>query len=211
MIHPEVKPYLLNTILPRYAAYDKGHNEDHILKVVANAMALSAFYPVDETMLYVAAIYHDLGLCQGRTLHHIHSAELFLEDAFLQPYFDEAQRKTIAEAIEDHRASSKSEPRSIYGKLLAEADRDIHAVNIVRRTVQYGLMHYPELNQEEHYERLYAHLQAKYAEGGYLRLWIPESDNATQLAQLRAMMKQEGALKKLFDELYTYEKSESCV
>ena len=72
-------------------------------------------------------------------------------------------------------------------------------------------MHYPELNQEEHYERLYAHLQAKYAEGGYLRLWIPESDNATQLAQLRAMMKQEGALKKLFDELYTYEKSESCV
>ncbi len=211
MIHPEVKHYLVHTILPRYAAYDKGHNQDHIVKVANNAMALAAHYPVDETMLYVAAIYHDLGLCHGRELHHIHSAKLFLEDTFLQPYFDEAQRKTIAEAIEDHRASSKGEPRSIYGKLLAEADRDINAVNIVRRTVQYGLAHYPEMNKQQLYERLDAHLQEKYAEGGYLRLWIPESDNAAQLAQLRALLKQEDVLKKLFEEFYIQETGQSPV
>lgn len=51
----------------------------------------------------------------------------------------------MREAVEDHRASSDHEPRTIYGRIVAEADRCIDPPTIVRRTIQYGLANYPEL------------------------------------------------------------------
>lgn len=45
---------------------------------------------------------------------------------------------SFAQAAEDHRASGRSEPRSIYGKLVAEADRVIDCETIIRRTIQFG-------------------------------------------------------------------------
>ena len=54
----------------------------------------------------------------------------------------------MKEAVEDHRASNKHVPRSIYGKIVAEADRIIDPDITLRRTVQYGLSNYPELDKE---------------------------------------------------------------
>ena len=45
--------------------------------------------------------------------------------------------------VEDHRASTDHEPRSIYGKIVAEADRIIDPDITLRRTVQYGLKQNP--------------------------------------------------------------------
>lgn len=42
----------------------------------------------------------------------------------------------MREAVEDHRASSDHEPRSIYGKIVAEADRIIDTDTTLRRTVR---------------------------------------------------------------------------
>lgn len=44
----------------------------------------------------------------------------------------------MKEAVEDHRASSSRQPRSIYGKIVAEADRDIDVHEIFLRAIQYG-------------------------------------------------------------------------
>ena len=44
--------------------------------------------------------------------------------------------KLMKEAVEDHRASSKNPPRSIYGKIVAEADRDINPLKIIKRTIK---------------------------------------------------------------------------
>ena len=39
-----------------------------------------------------------------------------------------------ARAAKDHRASSDHEPRDIYGKIVAEADRQIVPETVIRRT-----------------------------------------------------------------------------
>ena len=123
-------------------------------------------------------------------------------DRNLRQWFSEDRIETMAQAVEDHRASSDHEPRSIYGKIVAEADRQIDPETIIRRTVQYGLSHYPELDREGHWLRMLDHLNEKYAEGGYLKLWIPESDNALKLKELHGIIKDREYLKSLFDKFY---------
>ena len=111
----------------------------------------------------------------------------------------------MRDAIEDHRASSDHAPRTIYGRIVAEADRCLDPETVIRRTIQYGLANYPELDREDQYRRCVDHLTHKYAEGGYLRLWIPESDNALRLARLRELIRNRQELRRLFDEIFDRE------
>lgn len=108
----------------------------------------------------------------------------------------------MAQAVEDHRASLDHEPRSIYGKIVAEGDRYIEPEKIIERTVQYGLDHYPELDKEGHWQRTLDHLHEKYGEGGYLKLWFPESPNVERLNSLREIIKDEPRLRRIFDRIY---------
>ena len=78
---------------------------------------------------------------------------------------------------------------------------------IIRRTVQFGLSHYPELDREGHWQRTLEHLHEKYAEGGYLHLLIPGSPNEEPLARLRAVIKDTSLLRKMFEEIYSEELS----
>ena len=109
----------------------------------------------------------------------------------------------IAQAAEDHRASSDHEPRTIYGKIIAEADRQIIPESIILRTVQYGFKHYPEFDKEGHWARTCEHMAEKYDEGGYLKLWIPESRNALGLAELRAIIHEKSRLRAMFEAAYS--------
>ena len=205
MIRKEIKDYIEQHILPRYETFDAAHRTDHATTVIERSMKLAQHYEVNEEMVYVVAAYHDIGLEFGREMHHRESARLVMEDKELCRWFSVEQRTTIAEAAEDHRASAKCEPRSIYGRIVAEADRAIEPISIVRRTVQYGLAHYPHLAKEEHWLRTVEHLEEKYAEGGYLKLWIAESDNATKLEELRAIIKDKARLREIFELIFEQE------
>ena len=127
-------------------------------------------------MVYAIAAYHDTGICEGRETHHLVSGRIIREDERLHDWFDEQQIETMAQAAEDHRASSTHEPRSIYGKIVAEADRLIVPETVIKRTIQYGLDHYPDYDKEGQYQRFKEHMTEKYSDRGYLRLWLPESD-----------------------------------
>ena len=186
-----MKHYIETAILPRYKDFDPAHRTDHVLQVIAESLKLSKHYDVDERMVYTIAAYHDIGLCEGRERHHLVSGRMLRADERLHEWFTDEEIETMAQAVEDHRASLDHAPRSIYGRIVAEADRLIDPMTVLLRTVQYGLSHYPELDKEEHYQRYCEHLQEKYAEGGYLKLWIPESDNAARLAELRALIADE--------------------
>ncbi len=203
---PGLQAYIEAEILPRYDAFDKAHRRPHVERVIRDALALAAFYPVDRDMVYAAAAYHDTGLCEGREVHHLVSGRIIREDPVLPRWFSPEQIETVAQAAEDHRASLKNAPRSIYGRIIAEADRQIEPETIIRRTVQFGLAHYPEIDREGHWARTLEHLHEKYAEGGYLRLWIPESPNAEKLAQLRRMIADEALLRTLFERFYEEER-----
>ena len=117
-------------------------------------------------------------------------------------WFSPEQIEQIAEAAEDHRASAKAEPRSIYGKIVAEADRLIDQETIIRRTLLYGMSRYPDMSPSEQTARALEHLYDKYGEGGYLRLWIPWSDNAEKLRELRALLADRSAAEAEVARLY---------
>jgi len=204
-MNEHLKEYVENEVIPRYAFFDKAHREDHVRSVIDEALRLAGFYDVDVDMVYAAAAFHDTGLVEGRETHHLVSGRIIREDPRLPEWFTPGQIETIAQAAEDHRASGTSDPRSIYGKIIAEADRDIIPLKILRRTVQYGLEHYPELSREEHWARFVGHLHEKYYYGGYLRLFIPESKNATSLEELRQIIRDETSLRVTFDTLYDQE------
>ena len=207
MIQQEIKSYIEQNILPRYDSFDAAHQRNHAEEVIVRSMALAEHYDVDENMVYAIAAYHDTGLCEGRDTHHLVSGRIIREDQRLREWFTEEQIETLAQAAEDHRASSGHEPRSIYGKIVAEADRLISPEKVIRRTIQFGLDHYPELDKEGQYQRFKAHLLEKYSDTGYLRLWIPESDNAPRLEELRKIIRDEEKMRKAFDQ--TFEKTKS--
>ena len=195
--------YIEQEILPRYEHFDAAHQRNHAEEVIARSLDLAKHYEVDFNMVYAIAAYHDTGLCEGRDTHHLVSGRIIREDKELQEWFDEGQIETMAQAAEDHRASSGHEPRSIYGKIVAEADRLITSEKVIRRTIQYGLDHYPGLDKECQYQRFRQHLLEKYSDRGYLRLWIPESDNAVRLEELRKVIRDESALKEAFEQAFT--------
>ena len=207
MIQPQLKSYIEQQILSRYDHFDAAHQRNHAEEVIARSMALAKHYDVDENMVYAIAAYHDTGLCEGRDNHHLVSGRIIREDQRLREWFTEDQIETMAQAAEDHRASSGHEPRSIYGKIVAEADRLISPEKVIRRTIQFGLDHYPELDKEGQYQRFKAHLLEKYSDTGYLRLWIPESDNAPRLEELRKIIRDEKKMRKAFEQ--TFEKAKS--
>ena len=204
-VDPALASFVEADVVSRYAGFDKAHRQDHARSVVSRALDLDEYYPVSRNILYAAAACHDLGLSVDRATHHLESGRIIREMTELREWFDPEEIEMIAQAAEDHRASATGEPRSIYGRIVAEADRLIEPEQIIRRTMQYGFAHYPGLGKEEHWQRTLEHLHEKYAEGGYLRLWIPESPNAASLAELRSIIRDEPHLRTLFDRLWTEE------
>ncbi len=202
LLNKGLTEYIERNILHLYDSFDKAHQRDHALSVIERSLRLSEHYDVDTDMVYAIAAYHDVGLCEGRETHHTVSKRIMLNDSNLRQWFSEEQIKVMADAAEDHRASSGHEPRSIYGKIVAEADRLIDPAKVMLRTIQYGLDHYPELDKEGQYQRFKQHLIEKYSDTGYIKLWLPESDNAPRLEELRKIIRSEDKLKECFEQLY---------
>ena len=202
MIRQEIIDYVEGEIIPRYDGFDAAHRRDHVLTVIEQSIAIAKHYDVDTELVYTIAAYHDTGLCRGREHHHTESRNIVLSDTTLRRWFSEEQIATMADAVEDHRASLGREPRTIYGRIVAEADRVIEPRTIIRRTIQFTLTNYPELGREQGYERMVEHLNEKYNYGGYLRLWIAESENAKRLEELRQIIAQPELLRQLYDEIY---------
>ncbi|MEG1642575.1 MAG: HD domain-containing protein [Bacteroidales bacterium] len=204
-INNEIEKYVTDEILPRYSCFDKAHNICHVTRVIQESLLLVSHFSVNPDMVYTIAAYHDLGLIAGREEHHKISGSILRADCKLQRWFIPEDITVMAEAVEDHRASASCEPRSIYGKIVAEADRDIEPLIVLRRAVQYGLSKYSVLTKEAQFARFRAHIDEKYGKEGYIKLWIPFSRNAEGLSRLRAMLLDENLLHGVFDEIYNEE------
>lgn len=205
-IDTDLIAYVESEIIPRYDLFDKAHDRQHVLTVISESMELAKNIDgIDLDMVYAIAAFHDTGLCRDRKTHHIVSGEIIQADTALRRWFSEEEVVTMKEAVEDHRASADHEPRSIYGRIVAEADRIIDTDTTLRRTVQFGLKHHPELDKEQQYERFVAHLNEKYAPGGYLKLWFTESKNALQLRKLQSVICNEEQLRSHFEKIFNEE------
>ncbi len=204
-VNLEIMQFVETQILPKYNTFGESHGLRHVNRVIKNSLRLVPMTGANIDMVYVIAAYHDLGMSGPRAIHHITSGKILQADARLKRWFSPEQIKIMKEAVEDHRASSSRQPRSIYGKIVAEADRDIDVHEIFLRAIQYGKENYPEKSQEEQWQRFEAHMLEKYSRNGYIKLWIPNSPNAEALNKLRNIIEDEAELKRCFTQIFNEE------
>lgn len=189
-------------ILPRYTAFGESHGLYHVTRVIKNSLELARMLGADINMTYTIAAYHDLGMEGPRAIHHITSGKILTADARLKKWFSPEQIKIMREAVEDHRASASHAPRSIYGKIVAEADRDIDIDTVFTRAIQYGIEHNPDKDKEWQFKRFDSHMEEKYSNNGYIKLWIPHSPNEKKLKELRDIIVNKELLRQYFDKIY---------
>ncbi|MBO4849927.1 MAG: HD domain-containing protein [Prevotella sp.] len=205
----DLMEFVEQNILPRYNEFDRAHNIAHATQVIRKSVSLARNFGADVNMAYVIAAYHDLGLEGPRAIHHVTSGKILEADRRLRKWFSISQLKVMREAVEDHRASASHAPRSLYGKIVAEADRNLEPETVVRRTIQFGIAHYPEKDKEEQWRRFMEHMDSKYSIHGYVKLWLPGSENERNLNQLRALIANPGEMRPLFERIYSEERGTS--
>lgn len=182
----ELVQYIENEIFPLYNKNEEGHGINHIKTVIKRSLKLAKDYDADLDMVYTIASYHDLGHYIDRKTHEIISAKMFMQDEKIRQWFTDEQIIIIKEAIEDHRASSNHEPRTIYGKIISTADRTIIDIdNTIRRSYSYGKRNYVGLSEEEQIERVFQHLTEKYGENGYVKVYLEDKEFEDALDKLR--------------------------
>ncbi|MGI6223810.1 MAG: HD domain-containing protein [Prevotella sp.] len=201
-VNLDLMSFVETNILPRYNAFGPSHGLAHVQRVIANSLVLARKMGANVDMCYAIAAYHDLGMAGPRAIHHITGGKILMADKRLCKWFSPEQIRVMKEAVEDHRASASHAPRSIYGKIVAEADRDLDRDVVFRRAVEFGLENYPEKNREEQWQRFYAHMKEKYSTAGYITLWIPNSPNEEKLKEIRNIIEQPRLLRQYFDRFY---------
>lgn len=207
----DIMCFVEQQILPRYNAFGASHGLSHVQRVIKNSLELADMLGADPDMAYVIAAYHDLGMSGPRAIHHITGGKILASDARLRKWFSPEQISVMKEAVEDHRASSSHAPRSIYGKIVAEADRDLEPEVIFTRAVQFGIEHESDLDKEQQWKRFCRHMEDKYGAHGYIHLWINGSPNEGRLKRVREVIANKQLLRqtfnRIYDKLYTNKKS----
>lgn len=124
---------------------------------------------INYEMVYVIAAYHDVAHHIDAKNHETISAKMLREEKNLKEFFTDEQIKIMSEAVEDHRSSMETEPRSIYGKIVSSADRNTSVETTLLRCYSYNRRHFPELNENEIIEECRKSLLKKFGINGYAR------------------------------------------
>ncbi len=188
MINKELLNYIEKYVFPIYERNDKSHQLWHILGVIDRSLCIAKDYDVDINMVYVVAVFHDIGCHISRNNHEIESAKILLKDKYIKKLFDKYQIKIIKEAIEDHRASLTCEPRSIYGKIIATADKFLTIEDILKSIHLHTLEKYPNIKWKETNERCYKYLDKKYGKNGYAKIPLPFPPYDNFLKEVRKLL-----------------------
>lgn len=169
-INPELKNYIEKLINCHYSLNDKGHDIEHAKYVINRSLEFAELVKeINYEMVYVIAAYHDVAHHIDAKNHEILSAKMLMEDENLKDFFTVEQIKIMSEAVEDHRSSLDTEPRSIYGKIVSSADRNTSVEVTLKRCYSYNKKHFPELNQEDLIEKCRSFLLEKFGANGYAR------------------------------------------
>jgi len=190
-INKELQDYIENSIFPEYEKNEKGHGIEHIKYVIERSFQLVEENNLDVNldMVYTIASYHDIGHHIDSKIHEIISADIMSKDKNLSRFFTDDELIIIKEAIEDHRASAKEDPRSIYGRIVSSADRNNRVEDCLRRTYTYGKKLNPNATDEELFLRAYDVLVNKFGEDGYAKFYFKDTQYENFLIDLRNLLK----------------------
>ena len=184
-----LEEYIQNNIFPIYNKNDQGHNLEHIKYVINRSIKFADTIPdIDYNIVYTVAAYHDIGHHIDPKKHELISAEIMYANDKLKEFFNDEERIIIKEAIEDHRASSKHEPRSIYGKIVSTADRNNTVESCLRRSYSYNKKLHPEYNDEQIFEDCHYYLNDKFGENGYAKSYFKDEEYEKFLTDIRDIL-----------------------
>lgn len=204
MIREELKKYIEENIFTSYDKNEDGHKLDHIMYVIDRSFMFASRVPdVNLEMVYVIAAYHDIGHYIDAENHEKVSGEMLLKDKNLRKFFSEEEIKTMSEAVCDHRASSKNEPRSIYGKIVSSADRNVLVEIPLKRTYSYRKVHSPNSTLDEIIEESRQHLLDKFGKKGYAttKMYFEDEDYKKFLEDITVLASNEEEFKRKFLEV----------
>lgn len=190
-INEELKKYIEEYIFSEYDKNESAHSISHIKYVIERSFELVKENELDVNldMVYTIAAYHDIGHHIDSKTHEIISADIMYKDENLKTFFTDEERQTIKDAIEDHRASAKEEPRSIYGRIVSSADRNNTVEACLRRTYTYGKKLDPSATDDELFLRAYDVLTKKFGEDGYAKFYFRDTIYEAFLKELRELLK----------------------
>ena len=169
-IKPELIKYIEQIVNYHYNLNDKGHGVEHAKYVINRSFEFA--YQVESInleMVYVIAAYHDVAHHIDAKNHETISAKMLMEDKKLKDFFTDEQIKIMSEAVEDHRSSMETGPRSIYGKIVSSADRNTSVEVTLKRCYSYNRRHFPELKESQIIEECRKFLLKKFGINGYAR------------------------------------------
>ena len=189
-INKNLEKYITENIFPEYGKNESAHALGHIRYVIDRSFELVAENKLDVNpdMVYTVAAYHDIGHHIDSKTHEIISADIMFKDKKLKPFFTKAERQIIKEAIEDHRSSAKSNPRSIYGKIVSSADRNDSVEACLRRSYTYGKKLHPNATDEDIFLNAHEVLIKKFGKGGYAKFYFKDSTYEKFLAEIRELL-----------------------
>ena len=188
-VSPELREYIEKNIFPEYQKNEPAHSLTHIKNVIKRSFKFAGTVPdANYDIVFTVAAYHDIGHHIDAKWHEIVSAEIMQKDKNLEQFFSRSELKTIKEAIEDHRASSDHEPRSIYGKIVSTADRDNSVEASLFRSYDYGKRQHPDYSDEELFNRAHKHLSEKFGEKGYAKFFFEDEEYENFLSELRKLL-----------------------
>ena len=188
-INENLKEYIEENVFPEYSKNEPAHNIEHIKYVINRSFKFADTVPnINYDMVYTIAAYHDIGHHIDPKKHEIISGEIMSKDENLKKFFSVEELKIIKEAIEDHRASSNHEPRSIYGKIVSTADRNNTVEACLRRSYSYNKKLHPEYNDEQIFEDCHFHLNDKFGENGYAKFFFKDEEYEKFLTDIRKLL-----------------------
>lgn len=176
-INPDLQKYIETEILPQYEKNDGGHSTEHIDYVTERCLRFAEqFESIDPNIIYTVAAFHDIAHHIDKKNHEKLSADCFYKNEVMKKFFSQKERILIKEAIEDHRASLDTAPRSDYGKIISSADRSTDTDEFLRRTHAYTLKYFPDCNEQEMTDRAYDHTLEKYGKSGYAKHYVNDEE-----------------------------------
>lgn len=205
-VDPRIKRYVEGIIFPQYARNDQGHGIIHIKEVIRRSFALNDTLKLglDDNLMYTIAACHDWGKYEEPETgekHAIIAGRRFINDEVFESIFNQEDRTTIKEAIEDHSSSLDDMPRSIYGKLVSSADRNTRIEIVFIRSFFVGKVRTPDMTVEEFLDFTFKRLSKRYGEERPENMFLEDETYRLFLNDMRTLLKDEIAFKNRYCEV----------
>lgn len=190
IINPKLIEFMEKNIFPIYDTFDKGHNLSHIFAVIERAINIYKSLDnkeIDINLVYAAAALHDIGVQVERKNHALHSSEFVMSCTALREFFTEEEIIIIANACEDHSTSKGVVPRTIYGKIVCDADKDNNVDISLLRAYEFTKKYFPDFTEEQCLDNVYDQLNLKFGPEGKVKFYVGAPEQSEFLHTMQSL------------------------